>query len=87
MEKLDICYVIYHGIDYAVTTIPDVISGSDCYLTIGSESLNHALFSDIHGYSDEAARILDEKIYAYMDDDSFLLSKQTFLERVKESLD
>ena len=77
----------YNGKSYLVADIPDVITGSESRLLIGSHSLNIALYDDEKGYQDSMAEVIDEQIYAYLDDQYFLLEYSDFLSKVKELLD
>ena len=67
--------------------IPDVITGSESRLLIGSHSLNVALYDDEKGYQDITAETIDEQIYAYLDDQYFSLGDNAFLSKVKDLLD
>lgn len=77
----------YDGKEYLVADIPDVITGSESRLLIGSHSLNIALFDDEKGYLDYIAEAIDEQIYAYLDDTYFSLEDNDFLSKAKELLD
>ncbi len=77
----------YDGKEYLVAEIPDVITGSKSRILIGSHSLNVALYDDEKGYQDNTAEEIDEQIYAYLDDQYFLLDDNVFLSKVKELLD
>lgn len=77
----------YDGKEYLVADIPDVITGSESRLLIGSHSLTIALFDDEKGYLDYIAEAIDEQIYAYLDDTYFSLKDNNFLSKVKELLD
>lgn len=77
----------YDGKEYPVADIPDVITGSESRLLIGSHSLNIALFDDEKGYLDYIAEAIDEQIYAYLDDTYFSLEDNDFLSKAKELLD
>lgn len=79
--------ISYDGKEYFVADIPDVISGSDSRLLIGSHALNIVLYDEEKGYHDSIAEALDEQIYAYMDDKYFSLEDNSFLSIVKELLD
>ena len=79
--------IAYDGKEYLVADIPDVITGSESRLFIGSHSLNIALYDDEKGYQDSTAERIDEQIYAYLDDHLFLLDSSDFLSKVKELLD
>ena len=79
--------IVYDGKEYLVADIPDVITGSESRLLIGSHSLNIALYDDEKGYNDSTAKAIDEQIYAYLDDKYFSLEENEFLSRVKELLD
>jgi len=79
--------IVYGGKEYQVADIPDVITGSESRLLIGSHSLNIALYDDEKGYQDSTAEGIDEQIYAYMDDQFFSLDENDFLSKVKELLD
>ena len=81
-------YTIAHcGKDYLVADIPDVITGSESRLLIGSRALNVALYDDEKGYKDSAAEEIDEQIYAYLDDRYFSMEEDDFLSKVKKLLD
>lgn len=79
--------IVYDGKEYLVADIPDVITGSENRLLIGSHSLNNVLYNDEIGYQDGTAQETDEQIYAYLDDEYFLLDDKKFLSKVKEFLD
>jgi hypothetical protein len=79
--------IVYDGKEYLVADIPDVITGSENRLLIGSHSLNNVLYNDEIGYQDGTAQEIDEQIYAYLDDEYFLLDDNEFLSKVKEFLD
>lgn len=85
MVKVNI--IAYDGKEYQVADIPDVITGSESRLLIGSHSLNIALYDDEKGYQDSTAKAIDEQIYAYLDDQYFSLADNVFLSKVKELLD
>lgn len=84
---LKINSIAYDGKEYLVAEIPDVITGSESRLLIGSHSLNTALYNDEKGYQDHTAEAIDELIYAYLDDQYFSLGNNRFLSKVKELLD
>lgn len=79
--------IVYDGKEYLVADIPDVITGSENRLLIGSHSLNNVLYNDEIGYQNGTAQEIDEQIYAYLDDEYFLLDDNEFLSKVKEFLD
>jgi hypothetical protein len=79
--------VSYDGKDYLVADIPDVITDTKSRILIGSHALNASLYDDEKGYQDSTAEEIDEQIYAYMDDQYFLLDDNVFLSKVKELLD
>jgi hypothetical protein len=79
--------ISYKRKEYLVADIPDVITGSDSRLLIGSHSLNIALYDDENGYQDSTAVAIDEQIYAYLDNQYFALEENAFLSKVKEFLD
>ncbi len=77
----------YDGMEFLVADIPDVITGSESRLLIGSHSLNNALYDDEKGYRGSEAKAIDEQIYAYLDNTYFSLRENEFLSKVKELLD
>ena len=79
--------IAYDGKEYLVADIPDIITGSESRLLIGSHSLNVALYDDETGYQDITAETIDEQIYAYLDDQYFSLGDNAFLSKVKDLLD
>ena len=79
--------IAYDGKEYLVADIPDVITGSESRLLIGSHSLNVALYDDEKGYQDITAETIEEQIYAYLDDQYFSLGDNAFLSKVKDLLD
>lgn len=87
MEKLDIVMVTYQDRDFRVAEIPDVITNEDRKLLIGSHSLHLALYKEETGYTSNKARIIDEQIYAYLDDSFFSFDYSDFINKVKEYLD
>jgi hypothetical protein len=84
---LKINTIAYNGKEYLVADIPDVITGSEPRLLIGSHSLDIALYDDEKGYLDRTAEAIDEQIYAYLDDPYFSLGENDFLSKIKELLD
>jgi len=71
-----------------VAVIPDVFTPAiSRKIKIGPRSLNVALYSDDNGYFDVAARVIDEEIYAYIDDRFFYQDMEVFLSTVKHYLD
>lgn len=87
MTKLDTLSISFQSKEYLVAIIPDIISDGNHELFIGPQSLNNALYNDAIGYSDSAASDIDEKIYAYIEDDYFSLSFDDFLKKVNYYLD
>ena len=87
MAKLDTVLFSFHGKEYLVATIPDIFTGGNDGLMIGTQSLNVALYDDENGYIDEEARYIDEQIYAYIDDRDFSLTFEKFLDIVNSYLD
>ena len=86
--KMDLLHIEYNGKTYPVAEIPDVFTHEKGrYLLIGSHSLNLALYNDEYGYPDETARVIDEKIYSFIDDEYFDLSEEEFIAKAKERLD
>lgn len=79
--------IVYDGKGYLVADIPDVITSSESRLLIGTHSLNAALYDDKKGYQDSTAERIDERIYAYLDDQYFSLEDDVFLTKVKDFLD
>ena len=79
--------IAYDGQEYLVADIPDIITGSESRLLIGSHSLNIALYDDEKGYQDSTAERIDEQIYAYLDDKFFSIEDNDFLSKVNELLD
>ena len=78
---------VYDGKEYFIADVPDVISGSESRLLIGSQTLSTALYDDRKGYQNRIAEIIDEQIYAYLDEKYFSLEGNDFLSKVKELLD
>lgn len=87
MAKLETDIVKYKGNDFVCAWIPDVLSKMYSTICIGCHSLNEALYNDEVGYIDNEARIIDERIYAFIDDEYFNLSFESFIEKVKMYLD
>ncbi len=87
MTSLDPIIIMYKGKEYSAAFIPDVFTSSNQKLLIGSHSLNVALYDDDKGYVDEEARVIDEQIYSFIDDNFFSLSTEKFIVNVKELLD
>ena len=79
--------IAYNGKEYPIADIPDVITGSESRLLIGSHSLNISIYDDKRGYQNSTAEAIDEQIYAYLDDHYFSLNDNDFLSKVKELLD
>lgn len=44
-------------------------NATGCLVTFGTESLNNALMTEDGEYISKAAQVLDERIYAYVEDD------------------
>lgn len=87
MTSLDTILITYKGKEYSAAFIPDVFTCGNQKLLIGSHSLNVALFDEDKGYFDEEARVIDEQIYSFIDDNFFSLSVEKFIENVKKLLD
>lgn len=88
MAKLETYNYSYQGNDYKVAEIPDVFSPDTISrIKVGPLSLSFALFNDETGYIDDEARIIDEEIYAYLDDSLFNQDLEAFLSIVKLQLD
>lgn len=88
MEVSETFTITYHGKEYIATDIPHIfINNLDESIIIAAHSLNVALYDDEKGYTDEKARYIDEKIYAFIDDDFFRLSKADFIEQCRRRLD
>ena len=87
MAKLKTIVIKYKGTDYSVAAIPDIFTNSGQEILIGPHSLNDAVYNDDKGYEDNIAHNIDERIYAYIDDDYFSLNLEIFLEKVKLYLD
>ena len=87
MTSLDIIIISYKEKAFHAAFIPDIFTSEDQKLLIGSHSLNLALYDDDKGYIDEEAKIIDEQIYAFIDDEYFSLSSEEFIEKVKLFLD
>ena len=73
--------------EYSVATIPDIFMDSSREILIGPHSLNDVVYNNDKGYIDNTAHTIDERIYAYIDDDYFSMSMEEFLEKVKLYLD
>lgn len=87
MANLDAILISYRGKDYTAAVIPDVFTSVYQSVLIGSHSLGAALYDDDRGYVDDTAREIDEKIYAFVDDELFALRLEEFIVRIKELLD
>ena len=87
MANLDAISISYRGKDYTAVVIPDVFTSVYQSVLIGSHSLGVALYDDDRGYVDDTAREIDEKIYAFVDDELFALRLEEFIVRIKELLD
>ena len=87
MASLDTILISYKDKEFLAAFIPDVFTGDNRKLLVGSHSLNVALYNDNKGYVDEEARDIDEQIYAFVDDEFFPLSLERFIEKVKTLLD
>lgn len=79
--------VSFNGNNYSIVTIPNIFNFNADSVTIGTESLNHALFDVKNGYVNDVAKRIDEQIYAYVDDELFKLNMHSFIEKVKVFLD
>ena len=87
MANLDAISISYRGKDYTAAVIPDVFTSVYQSVLIGSHSLGAALYDDDRGYVDDTAREIDEKIYAFVDDELFALCLEEFIARIKVFLD
>ncbi len=86
--NLEVFDIKYNGKVYPVAEIPDVFTHEEGHhLLIGSHSLNVALYNDKYGYPDERAMMIDERIYAFIDDEVFFMNEEEFVTNVKEKLD
>ena len=74
MTSLDIITIPYKEKAFHAALIPDIFTGEDQKLLIGSHSLNVALYDDDKGYVNDDARKIDEQIYAFIDDEYLSLS-------------
>ena len=83
MANLDTISIPYKGKYYLAAFIPDIFTGENQRLLIGSHSLDVALYDDDIGYIDNEAREIDEQIYAFVDDELFSLSSEKFIDNVK----
>ena len=77
----------YRDKEYLVADIPDVFTDSKGRVLIGSRTLNDAIFNDKKGYPDKTAEMIDEQIYAYLDDSFFSLKEKEFISVAKDLLD
>ncbi len=87
MTSFDTISISYKGKAFLAAYIPDIFTGDNQKLLIGSHSLNVSLYDDDKGYVDDDARIIDEQIYAFVDDIFFSLSLEEFIDKVKILLD
>ncbi len=87
MASLDTILISYKGKEFPAAYIPDVFTGDNREILIGSHSLNIALYDDDNGYDDEEAREIDERIYTFVDDEFFSLSFEQFIDNAKVLLD
>ena len=87
MASIDTILISYKGKEFLGSFIPNVFTGDNRKLLIGSHSLNVAIYDDDKGYYDKEAREFDEQIYAFIDDEFFSLSLEKFIEKVKFFLD
>lgn len=87
MSKLETELIDYKGHEYVCAWIPDVLADMYGNICIGCHSLNEALYDNEKGYPDEEAKVIDETIYAYIDDEYFNLSYEEFIEKVIKYLD
>ena len=88
MSALETFTINYHGKEYPATIIPHIfINKSEEKIIIGAHSLNVALYDEDQGYPDDEAQFIDEKIYAFMDDDFFYLGYEDFLDKARKYLD
>lgn len=86
MAKLKTISITYRNNTFGVAVIPDVFTNNDSNLLIGPQSLNEAVYNE-NGFVDSIACNIDERIYAYIEDNLFSLNLEEFLERVKHNLD
>lgn len=87
MANLDTISISYKGKDYTAAVIPDIFTSGNQSVLIGSHSLGVALYDDDKGYIDGEAREIDERIYAFVDDELFALCLEEFIARIKVLLD
>lgn len=87
MANLDTISISYKGKDYTAAVIPDIFTSGNQSVLIGSHSLGVALYDDDKGYIDVEAREIDERIYAFVDDELFALCLEEFIARIKVLLD
>ena len=87
MASLDTIVISYKGSDFPAVFIPDVFTGENRKLLIGSHSLNVALYDDSKGYVDEDAKEIDALFYAFVNDEYFSLTLEKFVENVRFLLD
>ena len=87
MTKLETDTIEYGGREYVCAWIPDVFGEMCDNICIGCHSLNDALYDEEEGYPDDEAQMIDEGIYAFIDDEYFKLSYEGFIKKVKKYLD
>ncbi len=87
MGKLKTFTITYQNKNYLASVIPDIFTGSKNCLTIGCHSLSLALYNEKMGFFDNKAKIIDEQIYAYLDDNDFNLNEDSFLKTARKHLD
>ncbi len=76
----------YKGIDYAARKAYHKVHGDN--VLIGSYSLEDALLNPEGGFVDDEARCVDEKIFAYVEDEVLMnLTDEEFENYVNEIID
>lgn len=87
MSRLEVFQISYRNRNYNAAIIPNVFTDNNERIIIGCHSLDSALFDVEKGYPDNEAQYIDESIYAFLDDEYFILSCEEFVKIAKKYLD
>ena len=88
MSKLETFEIEYKGNKYLATEVENIFDpDSDDTIVLASSRLNDVLVDKNGKFVDHEAEFVDERIFAFVDDKYFDLSKEEFLERIIEDFE
>ncbi len=83
MSQLQTFEIEYKGQKYLATEVENVFEpDSDDTIILASSRLNDALVDKNGKFVDHEAEFVDERIFAFVDDNYFSFSKEEFIQRI-----